>query len=169
MKTSPAVLAFVFASLLIAAGALGQEPAAQKFLLKEVPPAVGDVSVRAAKNNSSMQIRAVPEGSNMAVLDAPYVSNSQEKYVQSVLAVSGINPTYYTRRYAIAKETKTQKLGEPEKSVVLPRQGKTLTIRVKNGRRYDHRRQGQAAGGRAEGSQAGARAEAGAAGVLSEA
>jgi hypothetical protein len=122
----------VLGALLLAAAAFGQEAAPTKYLLKEVPPAVGDVSVRALKDSMSMQLRAVPEGSDKAVIDAPLVNRKQMKYTETVLAASGSNPTYYTRRYAIAKESKTDEPGGPETTRVLPRQGKTLTVRIKN-------------------------------------
>ncbi len=121
----------VFAALVLGAAAFGQEGSPEKQVLKEIAVSVGDVYVISVRNNLEMQVRGVPEGSTEAVVDAPYVLNVQEKYTQSILAISGEKPTYFTRKYNISKVTRTKSAGEEPTTSVLPRHGKTLTVRVK--------------------------------------
>lgn len=118
-------------ALALGAAAFGQEPPPQKYRLMDAPPAAGDVAVHVTRNSLTIQMKATGPGSDEPIFEGPYTANSLEKFTETVLAASKGVATQFTRRYAIAREAESGEPGGPLKTVVFPRQGKTLSVRIK--------------------------------------
>jgi len=121
--------ALAFSICVVVCAVAQEQPAAKKYLLKEAPAAVGDVSVTDRTNGFQMDVYGKPHGVEGAVpQNLPVSRRSREKFTETVLAVGKDGPTRVRRVYAIARRNDTPKPGLPAKVLVESRQSKTLTF-----------------------------------------
>lgn len=126
---SPSVLLLCL-TCLAAAAAQDEEPA-KKYLLKESPPAVGEVCVVERSEGETLEIYATPRGQEGLIPD-PIKSERhlRERYVETVLALDKDGAvTQLQRAYRTARTQQTAGKLEPLKTVVHGRQGKTITLK----------------------------------------
>jgi hypothetical protein len=115
--------------------AAAQEQTPRKYLLKEAPAAVGDVSVLERSDGFKMDVYGKPRDIEGAVPQSlPITRRGREKFSETVLAIDKDGASHVRRTYTIARRQDTVKPGGPVKIVVAGRQGKTITLLRKGGK-----------------------------------
>jgi len=124
----PALLLLSLTGLV--AGAQDEETT-QKYLLKETPPLVGEVTAIEHSENQTLEIYATPRGME-AQIPEPTKSGRhlRERYTDTVLALDKDGLIMQLKRtYTVARTLQTAGALDPPKTLIHGRQGKTVTLK----------------------------------------
>lgn len=114
----------------LAALAQDDEPE-RKYLLKETPPAVGDVSIVERGEGEKVDIYATQRGTEAQIPDpTKFERHLQERYTETVLALDPEGAISQLKRvYTLARTVQTAGKLDPLKTVYHGRQGKTVVLK----------------------------------------
>lgn len=108
----------------------------QKYLLKETPPAVGDVSVVERGESETLEVYATPRGQEAQIPEPVKAERRlRERFIETVLGLdAGGAITQLQRVYTAAQTQQTVGKLQPLGNVVHGRQGKTVLLKRAGGR-----------------------------------